>query len=373
LEEIPVLAEYRMNFLMNCYLSNFQTEGKWVNKWWEPFAEERKRDYVRIFRKCKQYDINFCFAIHPQLASPRPLDVNKLEDIDACYRHFAWAQEQGVSWFSLSLDDVDWGTRGPASGGSGHAKLVNLIFSRLREKDKEARMIFCPVVFLGDGTKKEDREYLGALAKEMDPEVYVFWTGNEVVPARMTAQAAKSYKETVRHRLIIWENYPVNDSSPTMHLGPITGREPALAGIADGYMSNPLCPQNQINRIPLLSCADFAWNPNGYDPDRSIGQAVWRWGKTDEQREILKELVELYPGGILAKPSNTGYRPVYSEVLSQFNDKLGASAEEARAFVAYVENLEKRMKKAFPSAFEDARKTMRQNIGAMKEVLEKTR
>jgi hypothetical protein len=138
-------------------------------------------------------------------------------------------------------------------------------------------------------------------------------------------------------------------------------------------MSNPLCPQNQINRIPLFTCADFAWNPKGYDPDRSIGQAVLRWGQNAEQIKILKELVELYPGGVLAKPSNTGYRPVYSEVLSQFNDKLGSSAEEAQVFVAYVENLEKRMEKSFPSAFEDARKTMRQNLGAMKEVLENTR
>jgi len=51
-------------------------------------------------------------------------------------------------------------------------------------------------------------------------------------------------------------------------------------------MSNPLCPQNQINRIPLLTCADFAWSSYAYDPGRSIGQALRRWGKTGEQREI---------------------------------------------------------------------------------------
>jgi hypothetical protein len=230
------------------------------------------------------------FAVHPQLASPQPLEARQPADLEAYYQHFAWAQEQGVKWFSISLDDVSWGERGPAAGGAEHARLVNVIFSRLRLKDKEAQMIFCPVAYWGDGTKKEDRQYLEALAREMHPTVYVFWTGNEVVPARMTAQAARAFKETVRHRLIIWENYPVNDASPTMHLGPITGREPELARIADGYMSNPLCPQNQINRIPLLTCADFAWNPYGYDPDRSIGQALLRWGTTVEQRQVLKEL-----------------------------------------------------------------------------------
>jgi hypothetical protein len=370
LSEIPVLAEYKMNFLMNCYLSNFETDGKWVNRWWEPLSEKRQQGYAKIVRECERYHINFCFALHPQLASPRPLDPNSMEDVEACYRHYAWAQTLGVKWFSISLDDVSWGDNGPAVGGSSHARLVNVVFNRLREKDPNAQMIFCPVPYWGDGTKPEDHRYLEALGRDMHPDVFVFWTGDEVVPARMTAQAARSYKAIVKqHRLIIWENYPVNDASPTMHLGPISGRDPALSQIAYGYMSNSLCPQNQINRIPLLTCADFAWNPTGYDPDRSIGQTLWRWGKTDEQRRILKELVELYPGAILAKPSETGYRPAYSAVLAQFTEKLDSSTQEAHAFVSYVEDLETRMARAMPELFPDARRTMRQNIEQMKGLL----
>ncbi len=333
-----------------------------------PTSKKRRQDYLNL-RECERHHINFCFAVHPQLASPRPLDPSKPEDIDTYYRHYAWAQEQGVKWFSISLDDVSWGERGPAAGGLAHARLVNTIFERLRSKDKDVQMIFCPVPYWGDGSRKEDREYLEALAREMHPEVYVFWTGDQVAPARMTARAARSYKAVVRHRLIIWENYPVNDASPTLHLGPITGREAELADVADGYMSNPLCPQNQINRIPLLTCADFAWDPAGYDPGRSIGRALLRWGKTDEQRQTLKDLVELYPGGILAQPSDTGYRPAYSEVLAQFKDKLESSKAAAQTFAASVEDLQQRMAKTFPSLFEDARKTMQQNIAEMQAML----
>lgn len=43
--------------------------------------------------------------------------------------------------------------------------------------------------------------------------------------------------------------------------------------------------------------------------------------------------------------------------------------EEAQAFVAYVEDLEQRMRKAFPGCFEDARKTMRRNIVEMNDIL----
>ena len=38
LEEIPVLAKYKMNFLMNCYLSMFDDRtGK--NEWWLPLPD----------------------------------------------------------------------------------------------------------------------------------------------------------------------------------------------------------------------------------------------------------------------------------------------------------------------------------------------
>ena len=74
-------------------------------------------------------------------------------------------------------------------------------------------------------------------------------------------------------------------------------------------MSNPLCPQNEANRIPLLTCADYAFNPAAYDPERSIGQAILHLADTPEQRQVLKDLVEAYPGMLVAK-QGTGYNSV---------------------------------------------------------------
>ncbi len=85
----------------------------------------------------------------------------------------------------------------------------------------------------------------------MHSEVYVFWTGDGVVVPRITRHAAESYKRIVNHRLFLWDNYPVNDGSPTLHLGPVSGRDPDLPSVIDGYPSNPLASQNEINRLPL--------------------------------------------------------------------------------------------------------------------------
>jgi hypothetical protein len=116
----------------------------------------------------------------------------------------------------------------------------------------------------------------------------------------VTRVAAQSFKRVVRHRLFLWDNYPVNDGSPTMHLGPLSGRDEGLCEVVDGYLSNPMCSQNQINRLPLATAAEYAGDPHTYKPARAIGQAIVRLAKAAEGQAVLKELVEAYPGFIVA-------------------------------------------------------------------------
>ncbi|NLC57666.1 MAG: hypothetical protein GX774_12575 [Armatimonadetes bacterium] len=366
LEVIPVLSRLKMNFLMNCYLSLFSDGpgGAWQNRWWEPMPPARKEAYSRIFHACRQHGITFCFAVHPQLGSPRPLVPGNDADLEQFYQHYAWAQEQGVQWFSVSLDDVSWGEGGPAAGGLAHAWLVNVIFGRLRQRDPAAQLIFCPVPYWGDGTAPEHRAYLEALAREMHPDVYVFWTGDAVVGPRITRRAAESYKRIVKHRLFLWDNYPVNDSAPTLHLGPLSGRDPDLCAVIDGYLSNPLCPQHQANCLPLATCADYAYNPWAYDPERSIGQAILRFAKTDAQRRVLKELVEAYPGFLV-----TGGGTGTNASRSRF-DSLTPSSPAARRFVRHLEDLATRLAREFPRQFEASRQTLAADVAWMRQRLE---
>ena len=362
--EIPVLASYKMNFLMNCYLSLFtQSTGSLRNEWWKPLPDDKKKAYAEIFRSCRDHGITYCFAVHPQLGSARPLNPLSAEDIDQYYQHFAWAQSEGVRWFSISLDDVSWGTNGPAVGGLRHARLVNTILARLRQKDPKAQIIFCPGPYYGDGTNPQHRAYLSALGREMDPDVYVFWTGDGVVGSRITTNAAASYKSIVNHRLFLWDNYPVNDRSATLHWGPVEGRDPGLCDLIDGYMSNPMGTQNAINRLPLATCADYAYNPWDYDPDRSIGQAIFHLGKTDSQRLVLKDLVELYPGFVITG-GNTGTNPV----RVRFERLMGKNGNEnaARELCRHLEEISARFNKEFPDQFQPANQTVENDIVWMK-------
>ena len=292
------------------------------------------------------------------------------KDLELLFQHYAWAQEQGVEWFAVCLDDTSWGAEGPGALGASHSVLVNAIFNGLYAKNDRSKMIFCPACFWGDGTNPEHAAYLSAVAKDLHPDIYVFWNGDAIVTPRVTRVAAQGFKKAVRHRLFLWDNYPVNDGSPTMHLGPLSGREPDLCEVIDGYLSNPMCSQNQINRIPLATAADYAWDPHGYKPTRSVGQAIVRLATTPGQQSVLKELVEAYPGFIVAG-GGTGTNPV----RAKFGDLLGedASHEAAARFAGQMEGLAERLGKEFPRQFLDAKHSLLADVAWMKEQLAQLR
>ena len=373
LEEIPVMADYKMNFLMNCYTSMWETGDRWiwrerknVNHWYEPLPEEKKLAYERVVQACRRQGIEFCFSMNPILFSDRPFDYDDSQAFQALWRHYAWMQGLGARWFNVSLDDIVQGI-----DAAGQAKLVNEVMLRLRAKDPAAQMIFCPTWYAGpDGGASESSPRMGTgdtpgvrytkeLADRLNREVYLFWTGPEVCSLTITKEAAQTYKTLARRRLFIWDNYPVNDQQPTLHLGPVMGRDPRLMHVADGFISNPLSPENQANRIPMLTIADYTWNPEAYDPARSIGQSIAHLGRTPEERLALKDLVELYPGRLVDGSLSSGW----NSFRNQFRLTLDSgSREAAKDFIAQAEGVSQRMMKLYPEQFVEARKILDADI-----------
>jgi hypothetical protein len=369
LAEIPYLEKFRMNFLMNCYISMFDVEHHvWTdgdaNRWWEDMPNEKRQAYERVVRACQQHGVQFCFSMNPNLHSKRLVNDGSLESVDQLYKHYAWMQSLGVKWFNISLDDASQGIN-----PSTQARVVNEILKRLRSKDPEAQMIFCPTFYWGDGTATnqmnwglDQQPYLETLARELHKDVYLFWTGDDVL-GRITRRGAESFRRLSGHRLFLWDNYPVNDDQPTMHLGPVIKRDADLCRVVDGYMSNPMCKQNEINRLPLSTCADYAYNPAAYDPDRSIGQAILLLAKNSGQRRALKELVELYPGFLLTG-GGTGTNPLreWFRQLSQEED----SAAGAQGLLRQVTDLAAKLDNEFPRELKAAKATLNNDITWMK-------
>lgn len=371
LETIPVMARYKMNFLMNCYTSLWDLEphGTWarlvnkqINHWYQPLPREKRVAYEHVVRECQRQGLEFCFSMNPILSCDRPFDYKKAEDLETLWRHYAWMQSLGVKWFNVSLDDISQGIDAP-----NQAKVVNEVLRRLHLKDRGARMIFTPTWYAGTGKQgPESAAKLGAgdtpgirytkqLAESLDPDVFLYWTGPEVCSLAITREDAEGYRQLAKHRLFIWDNYPCNDQRPTLQLGPLTGRGGKLSMSAEGYISNPLSPQDQANHIPMLTIADYLWNPAAYDPARSIGQAIVHLANTRKEQLALKDLVELYPGRLVAASQSTGWNSLQNRFHSLLNQ---GAQKDAWDFIARVERVSQRMAKQFPDRFMLARKTL---------------
>jgi hypothetical protein len=364
LEEVPFLVRAKMNFLMNCYTSMFSSLDPFDNRWWESLPEDKKNGFEKVVRACQDSGIEFCFSMHPQLFSERPLALDNDDDFEKLWLHYAWMQGLRVKWFNLCYDDIGVEGQEKPALGEAHARLVNRLLERLRSKTPGAELIFCPTYYAGCGNTPDAHAYLEALGRGLDPEVYVFWTGDGVVTPRITRTCADAYRKIVNHRLIIWDNYPVNDRNPTLHLGPVTGRDPDLCQVTSGYMSNPLCPQNEANRIPLFTCADYACNSAAYDPLRSIGQAIQALAPTAPQQQVLKHLVELYPGMLLYGDTRTGYNPVwerYHVLLESPDGRAKATALKER-----VKSIIDELNTVFPGRYTRTKETLKSHLGQMK-------
>jgi len=368
LAEVPVLARHKMNFLMSCYTSVFTDTVKFVNNWWEPLPEKTLAGIGAVAKACREAGLTFCFSFHPALFSDRPLRCDSDADFEAMWLNYAAVQALGVGWFSLSYDDIDVKGKDIARLGSDHAGLANRLLRRLRETDPQAELIFCPVYYWGAADQGEAKLYTEALGRTLDRDVLVFWTGDGIVTPRITRAAAESFRRAAAgHRLVIWDNYPVNDRTGTLHLGPVTGRDPDLDEVAYGYMSNPHSPQNEINRIPLLTCADYAYNPRAYDPDRSIGQAILQLADTPAQRTILKKLVELYPGDLICGSSSTAYNPFLERISALVKEPGGRKL--AKKYLRRAENALMGLVSEFPGRYEETKRTLDAHMAMALEII----
>ncbi len=169
-----------------------------------------------------------------------------------------------MSWFLLLLDDI------PMQPGLAprQAALVTWLYAALAG----AALTMCPTEYVGT----HPSPYLAELGSGMPPEVDVMWTGPTVCSPELRAGDARDWTRALGgRRVVVWDNYPVNDALMTasLHLGPYAGRDAELADVVGGILCNPMT-QARASQIALATAMDFLTNPDGYDSDSSWARAI---------------------------------------------------------------------------------------------------
>jgi hypothetical protein len=368
ISEIPILSNYGMNFLATCY-GSFFTDYKFEigkNDWWVSFDPKQEKEWKNVIQASNEYDIEFCFGMNPMLFSSRPLDTDSEEDFQKLLSRYSWFQKQGVKWFYLALDDLHL-HEGMKVDGKGQSLFTNRLYEALLENDPECKMIFCPTWYWGSTMREPDKKaYLEEVADYLHEDILCFWTGNNVVSTTVTKDDALNYKSVIGHELILWDNYPVNDFNNSLHLGPLTGRGPNLEDVLYGIMGNPM-RDTEMNRIPLFTMADYAYNPHNYNPSHSIVQAIKYVSTNSRQQKSLKELVNFYPGAITYHSKSTKINCARVE----FERLLNENRNDAENYLQKLEELLNDLEKNFPGKYLDTKSVIKNDIIWMKEQMRK--
>lgn len=240
---------------MNAYVYAPKDEPKHRAAWREPYADDDLEHFAELATRAKAAGVRVAFAISPGLS----IEYAAAADRGALLAKCARMQDLGIDWFVLALDDI------PMTPGLGPAQaaVANELLEGLRARDAAVELVCCPTEYLGTAPSS----YLVDLATALQPEIALLWTGPTVCSPTVTVSDAASWCAPLApHRVLLWDNVPVNDGpmAARLHLGPYEGRDPGLADHLVGVLLNPM-NQPMASMITLGSAAAFLAAPDTVD------------------------------------------------------------------------------------------------------------
>ena len=268
---------------MNTYLYAPKDDPYHRAKWQRPYPQKIWKEMLRLIRSAQKYKIDFVYGFHPG----KGLRFGDDKPVRSLLAKAARFYDAGVRTFAILFDDIpsrlEYAEDRKKFGGSlarAEGAWLATILDRQPAAREDVEWWICPSYYTDDPLLarvfgKFEPNFLEKMAEHLPPAVACLWTGPKVVCKKITLADARRVARRIKRRLILWDNYPVNDLSMSgeMHLSPLTGRDPRLPDLFYGYLNNPLL-QESLSFIPLATCFDHAAHPAAYDPEKSWEQVI---------------------------------------------------------------------------------------------------
>lgn len=277
------IFEFGQRRRMNTYLYAPKDDPYHREHWEKPYPEQQWQDLLQLIGEATKHDVDFVYGFHPG----KGLHFGAAEPVDWLLAKAKGLYEAGVRTFAVLFDDIPSQLEFPqdkklfdGSLAKAEGLWLKTILNRQSKFWNEVEWWICPSYYTEDPFLARtfgafEPSFLETLDEHLPESVCCFWTGPAVVSKSITLAHARKVKKALHRRLILWDNYPVNDltMSMEMHLGPLKSRDPRLPELVYGYLNNPLLQEN-LSFIPLATCFDYASNPVRYDPESSWEVAV---------------------------------------------------------------------------------------------------
>ncbi|HSW44745.1 MAG TPA: GDSL-type esterase/lipase family protein [Phycisphaerae bacterium] len=169
---------------------------------------------------------------------------------------------------------------------AAHTSIINRFAERIRQAHPGARILFCPPPYWLP-SKEEERQYLRKLSAGIPKDISIVWTGRHVTTVRQEAEHIQAYQELIGkdRQLFLWDN--------TLKMPPgwsnvfrmnafladctdlATSAWPRLGDFTRGEAVINTYGPGEIYRVPLMTAADYLWNPQQYDPQDALRRALY--------------------------------------------------------------------------------------------------
>ncbi len=268
LSVIKLMASYGMNTFFYAPKDDIYHRAKWR----ELYPENELIQLKKLFDVACENHFDFHWTIGPGLTYKYTSD----EDFKLLINKIKSIYDIGVHNFGLLLDDIPWDfqyeedEKAFDSIVEAHIDLVNKTYTALKEIDTSINLTVCPTEYSGNCNEY----YISKFGCNIPSDVDLFWTGAEICSRVLTVREADEFTVATKHQPFYWDNFPVNDCEmfQEMHLGALIGRDKELYKHCEGLISNVM-EFAECSKIPLMTIADYLWNPLTYNPDESLKNA----------------------------------------------------------------------------------------------------
>ena len=306
---------------MNAYIYAPKDDPKHRAQWRSLYTGAELQRMTDLITTANDNQVKFIYAISPggdiNLGSGYEADFKKL--MAKCEQIY----ELGCRDFAIFLDDI------PTLDAEGHAKLLNDFQTRFVETHEGVSNLIAITTEYGDPFLTD---YTNQIAPLIQKDVVLMWTGPGVIPESITNQSLRHIIKTYGRKVLIWWNYPVNDTLANhLFMAPCVGLEKTLYQSITGLTANPM-NQGYASMVPLFTTGDYLWNPEAYDSEKSL-IAACETLMPDASEALLDFISMTCASGINKNTDSVELK----KLLDSF--KKEASAETIQALSAYFRKM----------------------------------
>ena len=268
---------------MNTYLYAPKDDPYHRERWTEPYPRNQWQALLQLIRHAQARRIDFVYGFHPG----KGLCFSDKTPVRTLLTKASRFYEAGVRTFAVLFDDIPSRLEFNADRKNFRRSLARAEGSWLQEIQakqpgqwKDVEWWICPSYYTPDPLLARvfgrfEPNFLEILEGISTSDRPVFLDRSVGGFEKISLSHVQKTAKRLKHPLLLWDNYPVNDLSmrDELHLGPLQGRDPKLPRVVYGYLNNPLLQEN-LSFIPLATCFDYAADPIHYQPESSWKKIV---------------------------------------------------------------------------------------------------